>query len=111
MSDVQFSAGLDTQGFLRGIKQIEAAWHPQLRADLVMKRLVPISVLTAEEQAQLPLSAPERYLLSRVDGKRELEAIVRVAPLKEFEALTYFDRFIGQGWVTASEPSFQPRQR
>ncbi len=93
------------------LKQIEAAWHPQLRADLVMKRLVPVSVVPADQQAQLPLSAPERYLLSRVDGKRELEAIVRVAPLKEFEALTYFDRFIGQGWVTTAEAPPQPRQR
>jgi hypothetical protein len=39
------------------------------------------------------------YLLSRVDGKRELETIVRVAPLREFEALTYFDRFRTQGWL------------
>ncbi|MBE2254311.1 MAG: DUF4388 domain-containing protein [Myxococcus sp.] len=81
------------------LKQIEAAWHPQLRADLMAKRLVPVGGLSAEALAALNLSAPERYLLSRVDGKRELEAIVRVAPLREFEALTYFDRFRVQGWV------------
>jgi hypothetical protein len=81
------------------LKQIEAAWHPQLRADLMAKRLVPATKLSAEQLAALPLSAAERYLLARVDGKRELEAIVRVAPLKEFEALTAFDRFLAQGWV------------
>ena len=63
------------------------------------KRLVPHSAIPAEAMGALNLSAPERYLLSRVDGKRELEAIVRVAPLREFEALTYFDRFRAQGWV------------
>lgn len=81
------------------LKQIEAAWHPQLRADLMAKRLVPSTPLSADQVAALPLSAAERYLLARVDGKRELEAIVRVAPLKEFEALTAFDRFLAQGWV------------
>lgn len=81
------------------LKQIESAWHPQLRADLMAKRLVPHSAIPPEAMGALNLSAPERYLLSRVDGKRELEAIVRVAPLREFEALTYFDRFRTQGWV------------
>lgn len=81
------------------LKQIEAAWLPQLRADLLSKRLVPVPRLTPDAAAKLNLTAPERYLLSRVDGRRELEAIVRVAPLREFEALTYFDRFRVQGWV------------
>ncbi|MDP3504630.1 MAG: DUF4388 domain-containing protein [Myxococcales bacterium] len=81
------------------LKQIESAWHPQLRADLMAKRLVPSTAIPSEALGSLNLSAPERYLLSRVDGKRELEAIVRVAPLREFEALTYFDRFRAQGWV------------
>lgn len=82
------------------LKQLEASWHPQLRADLLARRLVPALTLSPEALASLNLSAPERYLLSRVDGKRELEAIVRVAPLREFEALTYFDRFRAQGWVS-----------
>jgi hypothetical protein len=81
------------------LKQIEAAWVPQLRADLLSKRRVPGTVLPADKLKALPLAAPERYLLSRVDGKRELDAIIRVAPLREFEALTFFDRFIAQGWV------------
>lgn len=82
------------------LKQIETAWHPQLRADLLSRRLVPAPALMPEALAALNVSAPERYLLSRVDGKRELEAIVRVAPLREFEALTYLDRFRAQGWIT-----------
>jgi hypothetical protein len=83
----------------RLLAQIEAAWHPMLRADLMAQRLVPSAALAPAQVASFNLSAPERYLLSRVDGKRELEAIVRVAPLREFEALTYFDRFRAQGWI------------
>lgn len=82
------------------LKQIETAWAPQLRADFLAQRVVPLTHLTSPQIQALPLSAPERYLLSRVDGKKDIGAIVRVAPLKEFEALTYFDRFFGQGWVT-----------
>lgn len=81
------------------LKQIEAAWHPQLRADLLTRRLVPKSAVPTEAMLALNLTAAERYLLSRVDGARELEAIVRVAPLREFEALAAFDRFLSQGWV------------
>lgn len=81
------------------LKQIEAAWLPQLRADLLNQRRVPVTILEAQSLKALPLAAPERYLLSRVDGKREVDAIIRVAPLTEFEALTFFDRFIAQRWV------------
>ena len=81
------------------LNQIEAAWLPQLRADLLSQRRVPAAVIAPEKLKALPLAAPERYLLSRVDGKREIDAIIRVAPLREFEALTFFDRFVHQGWI------------
>jgi hypothetical protein len=81
------------------LKQIEVAWLPQLKADLVGNTRVPAIAVGPDRLASLPLSAPERYLLSRVDGKRNVGAILRVAPLREFEALTYFDRFAAQKWV------------
>jgi hypothetical protein len=61
---------------------------------------VPALAVPAPQLARLPLSAPERYLLSRVDGKRDVGSIVRVAPLKEFDALAFFDRFAAQRWIT-----------
>ena len=81
------------------LKQIEANWLPQLKAELLAPPKVPFILLTADALARLPLSAPERYLLSRVDGKRDIGTIIRVAPLKEFEALAFFDRFARQRWV------------
>jgi hypothetical protein len=81
------------------LKQIEVAWLPQLRSDLLLTRRVPVLQMLVQEVRRLPLSAPERYLLSRADGQRDVETIVRVAPLKEFEALAFFDRFVAQGWV------------
>jgi len=37
--------------------------------------------------------------LSRIDGKRSLAGIVGVAPMREFEALVFIDRFVLAGWI------------
>jgi hypothetical protein len=47
----------------------------------------------------MSLSAPERYLLSRMDGKRTLTAIVSVSPLRELDALAHVQRFVEKGLV------------
>jgi hypothetical protein len=83
------------------LKQVEAAWLPQLRVDLVAPKLTP-RVLEDTDVKGLTLTAPERYLMSRIDGKRSIEHIIRVAPLREFEALAHLERFILEGWVTLS---------
>jgi hypothetical protein len=93
----QMTATLDAALLL---KQVEVAWLPQLRADLLGRPRVPLLRVQPEALGRLPLSAPERYLLSRVDGRRTIGAIIRVAPLKEFEALAFFDRFAAQRWVS-----------
>jgi len=40
------------------------------------------------------LSAKEHYILSRVDGQRSLEAIVRVSPMKDIDAFKLFQNFV-----------------
>lgn len=84
------------------LRQVEVAWLPQLRADLVAPGRVPKLAVEPPVIHELPLSAPERYLMSRIDGKRTVEGIIRVAPLKELEALAFLERFVSQGWVTLS---------
>lgn len=81
------------------MREIELAWLPQLRADLVIAGKPPTLLVGPETLARLALSAPERYLLARVDGKRGIDDIVRLAPLREYEALVAFDRFAAQKWV------------
>lgn len=95
----QMTATLDAALLL---KQIESAWLPQLKSELLATPRVPALAVAPEHLPKLPLSAPERYLLSRVDGRRDVGAIIRVAPLKEFEALAFFDRFTVQKWVRLS---------
>lgn len=81
------------------MRQVEAGWTPQLRADLTASGRVPAMLVGPEQLAKLNLSAAERYLLSRVDGKRPVVNILRVAPVREFEALVAFDRFLAQKWI------------
>jgi hypothetical protein len=60
---------------------------------------VPVLRLSAHEVARVPLSSPERYLLSRCDGQRELRRIAQVAPLSELEVLRAFRGFLEAGLV------------
>lgn len=81
------------------MRQLESSWAPQLRADFISSGKLPHLAIPQEQAAKLSLSAPERYLLSRVDGKRAVDDILRIAPLREFDALVALDRFVAQRWV------------
>ena len=41
----------------------------------------------------------ERYLLSRIDGLRTVEAIIQVSPIHELDALRCFKGFVEQGLI------------
>lgn len=84
------------------LRQVEESWLPQLRAELIAPGKKPSVRLSPGELAKLPLSAPERYLISRVDGRRTVEKVIRVAPLREGEALAFLDRFLAQKWIAFS---------
>jgi len=65
----------------------------RLRALLEPTR-VPVLRLSSHEVALVRLSSPEKYLLSRCDGQRELRRIAQVAPLSELEVLKAFRKFV-----------------
>ena len=64
-----------------------------------MGRQIPQPLVPAQQLKLKAMTAPERYLLSRMDGERTLEAIVEVAPIRELEALKLIRRFVAEGWV------------
>jgi len=89
------SANAETAELLR---QAESALLAQLRQEL-MSAKVPSLLVSATDLKDLQLSAPEKYLLSRVNGTRQLASIVNASPIQELEALKSFHRFVQSGWV------------
>ncbi|MCL2179478.1 MAG: hypothetical protein FWB81_08755, partial [Cystobacterineae bacterium] len=78
----------------------------ELRDKWLEQKRTPVLNIPAEQIRQLSLTAPERYLLSRIDGNRSLSAIVHVSPMREVEAISLFERFWEQGWVKFLQPSY-----
>jgi hypothetical protein len=92
----EVSPSAQTATFLR---QAEAALADQLKAELVHGGKVPRLKVSAGLVREMPLSAPERYLLSRIDGQRTVEAIIQVSPIHELDALRCFKGFLDQGLI------------
>ncbi len=81
------------------LRSAEAALLGALRRELLEKPGVPSLKVSPAELKMMQLGAPMRYLLSRIDGKRDLGAIIHMSPLQELEALKYFRDFLDSGLV------------
>ncbi len=92
----EISPGPASQELLRSV---ESKYHAYLKATLIEPRKVPSLAMAPEKLKELSLSAPERYLLAKIDGKRNLGAIVHVSPIREYEALVLIQRFIERGLI------------
>ncbi|HZH02382.1 MAG TPA: DUF4388 domain-containing protein [Myxococcaceae bacterium] len=76
------------------VRRAEALLLEALRRTLVSGEPVARMEVAPSQVKGLPLSAPERYLLSRVDGKRTAAAIVRASPLHELQGLKLLDNLL-----------------
>ena len=92
----EMSPSADTAELL---KQAEQGLLGALRLVLMEPPQVPALQVPQAQLKTMQLSAAERYLLSRIDGKRDVAAIIRVSPLHELEALKYFQGFVDSGFV------------
>jgi hypothetical protein len=81
------------------LRDAEAGLHGTLAGQLLHPPRIPELAVEPGRLRGGDLSPPEKYLLSRVDGKRDIRGIIAVAPLKELEALKYFQRFVEAGLV------------
>ncbi len=77
----------------------ERALADKLRSQLLVNEQIPY--LLAEDLSQISesLTAPQRYVLSRVDGERSLRSIIMVSPLREVDALRTFRTLVDQGII------------
>ncbi len=87
----------ETQALL---SEAEAGLSAELRRALLSIRQIPTLLMPMAKLKQMQLSAPERYLLSKVDGNRDVGGIVHVSPLRELEALKLLQRFVDAGLVS-----------
>jgi len=81
------------------LKHAETGLQESLRLLLMDPPQVPALLVPQAKLKTMPLTAPERYLLSRIDGKRDVAAIIHVSPLHELDALKYFQSFVDSGFV------------
>ncbi len=81
------------------LKEAETGLLGQMRAQMVDTPRVPQLAVPLSKLKELQLTPQERYLLSRIDGIRDIKAIIRVSPIRELEALKCFVAFVGQGLV------------
>ena len=58
---------------------------------------VPSLAMARDEMALAHLTSKERYVLSRVDGRRSLEQIAAVSPIQRIELLRIVDSFVQRG--------------
>ena len=81
------------------LRQAEALLLEDLRKKLLATTSKPRSTIDLARLRELPVPPPARYLLTRMNGARELGAIVRVAPMREVDALEIVDRMVHDGWI------------
>lgn len=79
--------------------QAEHGIHGALASRFLRPPRVPLLQVDPQQLRSTDLSPPERYLLARVDGVRDVPTIISVAPLREVEALKYFQRFVDTGLI------------
>ena len=75
------------------------AYLDELKRELLATDCVPALNVAQADLKRMPLTAPQKYLLSRIDGARSLKAIVQVSPIPEMEALKAFREFVESNLV------------
>ena len=65
----------------------------------------PVLVVDPDPGDLKRLTAKERYILARVDGKQSVQAIMQVSPMHDVEALDVMRAFHRDGWIRFDPPN------
>ena len=68
-------------------------------ADHPPRSALPVFVKEPDPTELKQLSAKERYIVARIDGKRSVQAIMQVSPMHDVEALDIIRAFHRDGWI------------
>jgi hypothetical protein len=88
---VELAPGSDAARSVLG--EVERVLGERLRAALLDPPRTPRLRIAPGALAALKLSAADRYLLSRCDGRRDVRALAQLAPLRELDVLKAIRRF------------------
>jgi len=72
---------------------------------LISRAAIPCLAAPLDPMQTRRMSAKQRYLLARIDGKRSVESIIQVSPMHDFEALDILEHFCSDGVVTLATAS------
>ncbi|AKU91070.1 DUF4388 domain-containing protein [Vulgatibacter incomptus] len=81
------------------LREAETRLLARLRDELLTGSHRPTMAIDRSQLRSLPLTPPARYLVARMDGSRDLGAIVRVAPMREIDALELVVRLARDGVI------------
>lgn len=88
------------QELARALEAAERSLLEALRTELCQPNRIPRMVVDPAEVHTGDWTPAQRYLLSRIDGQRSLQAIITVSPLKEVDALRAFKALIDRGIIS-----------
>jgi len=87
----------------KAYQALERSALAELTRTYLGKFRVPKLLRTPEELLKLELSAEERYFVGRIDGRWDLLSLMRVAPLREIEALLTIRELAERGLISLGE--------
>jgi hypothetical protein len=90
----------DDEALKKLYRELERALFAELSRALLTTYRVPKLLKSPTELEVLSLSAEERYLVGRIDGRWDLLSLLRVSPLREAEALITFQRLAKRGVIS-----------
>ena len=76
------------------VREARSALAEQLRSSFLKPPRTPALKVPVHDVPRLTLSAPERWILGRCDGSRDVAQIVQIAPLPELDVLKAMRRFV-----------------
>ncbi|HET6437645.1 MAG TPA: DUF4388 domain-containing protein [Anaeromyxobacter sp.] len=81
------------------LAEAERTLAERLRTELLAAPRIPRLNVGTGELARLKLPASDKYLLSRCDGRRSVQDLARIAPMRELDVLKAVRRFADSGLV------------
>jgi hypothetical protein len=86
------------------VLQAEEKVSKALAGNGIVANAVPHLARPMEELMKLPLSPQEGFLLTRVDGKYDIQSIQKISPMSSLEGLLVFSKLLEAGHVKLKAP-------